>query len=87
MACAGVHGLQPLLDWLLELNIITKHDRGQYIRGPPQLFFDELRDGCILSKLAVTAVPQSSSNYRSELYMTAITRYVGIALAKTVKLV
>ena len=74
MAYAGAHGLQPLLDWLVELNIITNHDKEQYMQNPPKWFFDALRDGCLLSKLAVAAVPQSSSTYRSELYMTAITR-------------
>ena len=76
MASGGVHGLQSLLDWLVELNIIKEQERTQYIQNPPQQFFDELRNGIILGKLAVAAIPQASGNYRADLSTTAVTRYV-----------
>ena len=75
MASGGVHGLQSLLDWLVELNIIKEQDRTKYIQSPPQQFFDELRNGIILAKLAVAAIPQASGHYRADLSTTAVTRY------------
>ena len=84
MASGGNNSLEPLLDWLIELDVITDRDKRLYIRSPPQQFFDDLRSGIILGKLAVAAVPKDSANYNpqrwSSLSTTAITRYVVLAV-------
>ena len=85
MASGGTNSLEPLLDWLIQLDVITKRDSRRYIQSPPQEFFDELRNGIILGKLAVAAVSKDSGNYNpqrwSTLSTTAITRYVRLAVA------
>ena len=80
MASGGTNRLEPLLDWLIALDVITERDSRRYIQSPPQEFFDELRNGIMLGKLAVAAVPKDSSKYNpnrwSTLSTTALTRYV-----------
>ena len=82
MANSKVHGLEPLLNWLTELHIMNQCDKDLYTEAtcPPQRFFDELRNGYILSKLAVTAVPHGATAYRADLCTTANTRYVRFAV-------
>ncbi len=49
-------GLKELLLWLEKLQVISEHNRKQYLENPPE-FLTELCYGTILPKLAVLADP------------------------------
>ena len=66
------HPLLPVLNWLFELNIINKDDCIEYQEKGTKWFCDDLRNGYILGKLAMVAVPQNS--YRHEFCTNAATR-------------
>ena len=72
------HALKPLLNWLCSLKIISEHDCAKYMDTWPEMFFDELRNGYILGKLALIAVPHRASAYRADLCTSAMTRYVHV---------
>ena len=72
------HAEQPLsylLNWLWELKVINDEDQQEYSERGTKAFFDELRNGYILGKLALIAVPQYASSYRMDLCTSAVTRY------------
>ena len=66
------HALLPVLNWLFELNIINADDCIDYHEKGTKGFCDDLRNGYILGKLALVAVPQNS--YRLEFCTNAVTR-------------
>ena len=69
------HPLSNLLTWLYDLKVIGEEDYQEYIERGTKAFFDELRNGYILGKLALIAVPQYASAYRMDLCSSAVTRY------------
>ena len=69
------HPLNNLLTWLYDLKVIGEEDHQEYIERGTKAFFDELRNGYILGKLALIAVPQNASAYRMDLCSSAVTRY------------
>ena len=69
------HALSDLLTWLHDLKVIGEEDKQEYIERGTKAFFDELRNGYILGKLALIAVPQYASTYRMDLCTSAVTRY------------
>ena len=72
MAQENDHPLLPVLNWLFELNIINTDDCIDYHEKGTKGFCDDLRNGYILGKLALVAVPQNS--YRLEFCTNAVTR-------------
>ena len=66
--------LKPLLDWILELKVINEHEYEEFMDRGAKAFFDELRNGYIIGKLALIAVPQYASTYRTDLCPSAVTR-------------
>ena len=69
------HALKPLLNWLCDLKIVSEHDAYMYMDRGTRTFFDELRNGYILGKLALIAVPHGATAYRADLCTSAMTRY------------
>ena len=66
------HPLLPVLNWLFELKIINEDDCIEYQEKGTKHFCDDLRNGLILGKLAMVAVPQNA--YREEFCTNAATR-------------
>ena len=69
--------LTPLFNWLHGLGLIDDHSRHKYaqLNYPLHKFFDELRTGVLLSKVAMVAVPQRAQSYRNDVSIDAQTRY------------
>ena len=55
--------LKPLFDWLKGLNVLDEEVKN-YLDDPP-VFFKQLRNGYILSKLSIVAIKLKSEDYRS----------------------
>ena len=70
------HPLDPVLRWLSELKVITENDRETFEgeRGT-KAFFDDMRNGYILAKIALLALPNYATTYRTDLCTSAVTRY------------
>ena len=70
------HPLTPVLEWLSELKVITENDREHFEaeRGT-KAFFDDMRNGYILAKIALLALPNYATTYRTDLCTSAVTRY------------
>ena len=66
--------MQPLLDWLSRLGTVTDDKKTIYENQRPHKFFEELRNGYILSKIAMVAVPHGASQYRMDVSPYAMTR-------------
>ena len=66
--------IKPLLEWLYRLGTITEDRKIIYENQAPQKFFDQLRDGYILSKIAMVAVPHGANQYRMDVCPDAMTR-------------
>ena len=68
--------LSPLLDWLHRLGIISYDEKEMYVKQNPRFFFDQLRSGYMLSKIAIVAVPANATHYRNDICHEPVTRYV-----------
>ena len=73
MSLAEDHCLQPLLEWLQRLDMIAEEDINMYVQTPQRLF-EELRNGYMLGKLAMIALPDSASMYREDMCINTMTR-------------
>ena len=72
---SGDHCLQPLLQWLNRVDIITEDQITTYADDQMSLkLFEELRNGYMLAKLAVSAVPHLATTYREDMCINAMTR-------------
>ena len=67
--------IAPILDWLLQLDVITDEKRDGFLNHMPKLFFEELRCGYILSKIAMVAMPSKANSWRLDICSNAKTRY------------
>jgi hypothetical protein len=56
--------LKPLFNWLRGLNVLDESDVKDYL-DDPTMFFKQLRNGYILSKLSIVAIKMKSEDYRS----------------------
>ena len=65
--------LKPVFDWLRNLNVIDENEGKTFIDDPP-MFFKELRNGYILSKLSIVAIRLKSETYRDIVYSSPKTR-------------
>ena len=65
--------LKPLFNWLKGLNVLNECDVKNYLEDPP-MFFKELRNGYILSKLSIVAIKLKSEDYRSLVSISPKTR-------------
>ena len=55
----------PLLDWLERVESMSVDRKDIYKNNPPSKFFNDLRDGIILSKVAMVACPSSANEFRN----------------------
>ena len=67
--------LYPLLEWLERLKIVSEVDKHIYLNHAPKKFFEEVRNGYILSKLAVAADCSGSMTYWDAVCTSPNTRY------------
>ena len=51
----------PLLDWLEQVDSISCEQRDIYKLSTPLKFFEDLKDGTILSKVAIFACPEKAN--------------------------
>ena len=65
--------LKPAFDWLRNLNVIDDNEHKTFVDDPP-MFFKELRNGYILSKLSIVAIKLKSETYRDLVYSSPKTR-------------
>ena len=71
---AGSKAIFPLFEWLERIEIISHEQMENYQHQKPHNFFDQLRTGYMLSKIAMVAVPTSADMYRSDINTDAVTR-------------
>ena len=64
----------PLFDWLKRLGVITHDQELEYQRRKPHVFFESLRDGYLLSKIAMVAVPEHAHYFRNDVCPRAVLR-------------
>ena len=66
--------LGPLLEWLNRLRIISDDRKTIYSNEKASVFFDALKNGYILSKIAIIGVPHGANLYRNDVCPNALTR-------------
>ena len=69
------NAVYPLFEWLTRLGVITSEEEKVYKYRKPHVFFDMLRDGYLLSKIAMVAVPANAQYFRNDMCKDAATRY------------
>ena len=71
-----VEFLKPLLGWLCQLGAIRYEDALMYQSSEIPKFFMDLRNGVILAKIGLIAIPNISARYRNGFCSRALTRYI-----------
>ena len=71
---AGSKAIFPLFDWLERIDTISCEQKEIFQHQKPHHFFDQLRTGYILSKVAMVADPARADQFRSDICTDAVTR-------------
>ena len=64
----------PLFEWLKRLGVITFAEQEGFQSQKPHKFFEPLRSGYLLSKIAMVAVPANAHYFRNDVCHGAATR-------------
>jgi hypothetical protein len=71
---SGSSAILPLFEWLTRLGVITQDEQLNFQSRKPHAFFDPLRSGYLLSKIAMVAVPANAHYFRNDVCHDAATR-------------
>ena len=71
---ASAQAIFSLFEWLERIDSINHEQMQIFKANRPHHFFDQLRTGFLLSKIAMVAVPTSADQYRSDICTDAVTR-------------
>ena len=71
---SGSRPIFPLFQWLKRLGVITIDELENYQSRKPHSFFDPLRSGYLLSKIAMVALPANAHYLREDVCYGAVTR-------------
>ena len=71
---ASAQAIFSLFEWLARIDAINQEQMQIFKAHKPHHFFEQLRTGFLLSKIAMVAVPASADQYRTDICTDAVTR-------------